>query len=130
MRFYVVYGIYGIYNLVIELVTLQILVFSIPCFYDLLRPTEFIEMRTSDSLITGYMYMPIVQGSVWSAAVALISLLIFYLNRLYLSRMASIVDTTKIALLTAVVFVIFNFVSISTLVYLLSNNIRFLQFHG
>lgn len=118
MRYYVIYGTYGIYNLVVELVTLRILLYSIPCINVLIWPTEFFEMKTSDSFMARYLYFPIVQGSVWYAAIVLNSLLIYFVNRLYLYRLASIVDPTKITVLTSVVYVVFNFVSITALVFI------------
>lgn len=118
MSYYIKYSFYYVYNLFLEMVTLNVLMYSVSCVNVLIWPTEFFDMRAGDSLIARFVYFPIVQGSVWFAAIALLSILIYNVNRVYLSRVASVTDPSKIALLTTVVFVVFNYVWITTFVFI------------
>ncbi len=103
MRFYVVYGIYGVYNLAYECVTVYCIMLVFPFFNTILWPTTLMEMFRSGSLIARYLYFPIVQGSVLVAETILILLMIYPVNRLYLTLVANTADPKKIAFLTLVV---------------------------
>lgn len=103
MHFYVVYGIYGIYNLAFECVSVYCIMYVFPLYNTILWPTTLMEMYRSGSLIARYLYFPIVQGSVLLVETILILLMIYPVNRLYLSLVANAADPKKIAFLTLAV---------------------------